>query len=175
MGEILGQSRAEFNIGGDIKTVKSKDLALRFNRPEVRRCEIPSANTHASARAMAVIAAALAEGGTCPPCEFCQAHQLLTEKGFAEAVGGVDVKPIAFTPHAFTNAGWCEFDTASGREGWVGWYGWGGSVLQFHPSERIGFGYAMTLMEPILWNCRGMKLQSVLLDCVKTAPSGTSA
>ena len=28
-----------------------------------------------------------------------------------------------------------------GRDGFIGWMGYGGSVMQYHPEEKIGFGY----------------------------------
>jgi hypothetical protein len=31
-----------------------------------------------------------------------------------------------------------------GREGFYGWCGLGGAVLEYHPEEKIGFGYATT-------------------------------
>ncbi len=31
------------------------------------------------------------------------------------------------------------------RAGYVGWYGYGGSVLQWHPGLKIGFGFATDL------------------------------
>eukprot|EP00937_MAST-01D_sp_MAST-1D-sp2_P007027 g7027.t1 len=45
------------------------------------------------------------------------------------------------------NAGWSVFDSDADddRDGFVGWQGYGGSALQFHPREQIGFGFAMNL------------------------------
>ena len=27
------------------------------------------------------------------------------------------------------------------NEGWIGWMGFGGSIFQWHPEEKISFGY----------------------------------
>lgn len=32
----------------------------------------------------------------------------------------------------------------SARPGWYGWMGMGGSVFQWHPEYKIGFGYTTT-------------------------------
>jgi len=39
------------------------------------------------------------------------------------------------------------------RKGFVGWTGFGGSAIQFHQDENIGFGYAMNLVAIDLKNC----------------------
>ena len=54
------------------------------------------------------------------------------------------------------------------RKGYFGWYGMGGSVMQWHPELKIGFGYVPTLFQ---WydaqNKKGAKLQKVVVECVK--------
>ena len=53
-----------------------------------------------------------------------------------------------------TAAGWTVFDQdgTDDRGGFVGWQGYGGSAMQFHPAERLGFGFAMNLLAPDLNN-----------------------
>ena len=53
------------------------------------------------------------------------------------------------------------------REGYVGWQGLGGSVLQWHPELKIGFGFARNLMH---WydfqNLTAATLQAEVVKCV---------
>jgi len=121
-----------------------------WNHPLTRGVEIPSANAHANARAMATVASAISCGG---------AHggvRLLSERGVARALeGGLllpDVALEATTKNV--NAGWSVFDAdaTDDRQGFVGWQGYGGSCLQFHPRLQIGFGFAMNLAATDL-NC----------------------
>merc|ERR1719469_476843 len=178
--ELLGKSKNKaLTVNGRFDGFSAKrpnDLAFMFNTPECQRCEIPSANGHASARALALVAEVLAEGGTLPPGadERCpQGLSLLSREGFAEANGGLDTKKMFGIDFVFGNAGWCDF--GPGREGFVGWMGMGGSVLQWHPQERIGFGYAMNLMEPIPWNARALNLQTLVRSCARSAPDALPA
>lgn len=134
-----------------------------FNMKEVRRCEIPSANLHASARAMAKIAGVLAMGGS-------DGHvTLLSPEGLAEAHAGcVSLNMIAFTPFVFCNAGWCELH--GDRAGFVGWMGLGGSAMQWHRSHQIGFAYAMTNLEIAPNNPRSRTLQAAVMRCISELP-----
>ena len=54
-----------------------------------------------------------------------------------------------------------------GREGFKGWIGGGGSILQWHPELKIGFGYVPTLIEIIdNYNCKAGQLQKLTIECV---------
>ena len=73
----------------------------------------------------------------------------------------------------FTQGGLGKFDESDksltlGRDGYYGWFGYGGSVFQWHPQYKIGFGYTPTLME---WysmeNRKGRLLQGEVLKCVE--------
>ena len=52
------------------------------------------------------------------------------------------------------------------RSGYFGWYGFGGSVMQWDPSLKIGFGYTPTLVQ---WydfqNTKGAMLQKIVSEC----------
>merc|ERR1712232_987207 len=87
--------------GENERETKVTDIIDLFNRPEVRECEVPSANGHASARALAAIAAMMAEQGS------FAGHRLLSTEGFAAGVGDpVELKLFGLN-FKFTNAGWC--------------------------------------------------------------------
>jgi len=98
---------------------------------------------------------------------------LLSSLGASLAHSGVVPMKIAFGPKPvlglldshFGNAGWNDFK--DGRVGFVGWMGAGGSVLQWNPELRIGFGYAMNLLE-ITPTCeRGRAMQVAVVKCAK--------
>eukprot|EP00928_Gymnodinium_smaydae_P031938 TRINITY_DN23275_c0_g1_i1.p1 TRINITY_DN23275_c0_g1~~TRINITY_DN23275_c0_g1_i1.p1 ORF type:complete len:456 (-),score=52.25 TRINITY_DN23275_c0_g1_i1:296-1663(-) len=172
--ELLGRGRNKaFTVNGSATPLGKgpKRVFRLFNTPEARRCEIPSANGHASARALALIATVLAEGGTLPAgCVGCstEGQTLLTKSGFQEAMDGLVDKNMFGVSMPFNNAGWCKFQD---RLGFMGWMGLGGSVLQWHREDRIGFGYAMNLLEPVPWNARALALQQVVQECARSAPA----
>ena len=98
-------------------------------------------------------------------------HRLISEAGVAAAHGGaVSKRMFGLMPTSFTNAGWNRF-SSTGRTGFVGWMGLGGSVMQWHPEERIGFGYAMNLLELTPTNERGAALQREVLRCARAVRS----
>ena len=56
------------------------------------------------------------------------------------------------------------------RNGYFGWYGMGGSVMQWDPDLKIGFGYTPTLFQWYdLQNTKGAKLQKLVSDCTKNS------
>lgn len=174
------------NSAGD----EAVGVAELFNSAEVRRAEIPSANGHACARALAMIAATIVGGGQANP----QSARLLSAEAVARALGN-PTKAFMFgttgnpsvpksmqfrgIPFWFTSGGWARFREPKGgvgRDGYVGWMGLGGSVLQWHEEESIGFGYAMNMMEVTPTNERARVLQQAVQECarhVKKDASGT--
>ena len=54
------------------------------------------------------------------------------------------------------------------RNGFVGWAGLGGSVFQWHPELKIGFGFTPNLMH---WydmpNIRAGRMQYEVMKCVR--------
>ena len=143
-------------------STKRQNLRATFNRRCVRRAELPSANAHCSAQAMAAAAYAMVNGGVAP----C-GHRLMSPEGVASAVSNSNKKILLGIPLSFTNCGVCDWGRL--RHGYVGWLGIGGSVMQWHPEEKIGFAYAMDTMEIIPWNARGYLLQEVVLKCARQA------
>jgi len=135
-----------------------------FNSAEMRRCETPSANGHASARALAKVAATIAQGGA-----LGNGPRLLSPEGVDAAHGSPNYKVAKWgIKTTFTNAGWNLFK--EGRHDYVGWSGLGGSVVQWHREERIGFGYAMNLLEYV-GNERAFVLQETVLQCAREVAS----
>ena len=53
------------------------------------------------------------------------------------------------------------------RNGYYGWFGFGGSVMQWHPELKIGFGYTPTLLQWYdIQNKKGARLQKLAAQCV---------
>jgi CubicO group peptidase (beta-lactamase class C family) len=148
LGDGRGNKRGLAGSGGvilddDEEAAAAPGLLGAFNAPVVRRAEIPSANGHASARAMATLAAAIVEGGA------LGGVRLLSEDGTQRAQGDGVVDSMGTTGKMtsgdlreetkFTNAGWNQFEeeveqeevTAYDRDGWTGWLGIGGSIVQW--------------------------------------------
>lgn len=136
-----------------------------FNHPVVRAAEIPSANGHASAYALAKVASVMAAGGA--------AHgvKLLAEPTYAAATGKVSRKyDRAVMSHTkFTTGGWNVFDSAFGfyRHGSIGWFGINGTVLQWHEELKIGFGYTCTLMAAELGAKNSSLVQNEVIRCAQ--------
>jgi len=143
------------------------DVSL-FNTPVVRRAEVPSANGHGSARALAVVAATMVEGG-----QLGNNARLISAEGIEAAHGSPDRKEMFGETTVFTNAGWAMSE--GDREGWVGWMGLGGSVVQWHPQERVGFAYAINKLEWSPNNERGLRLQQSVIECAQHVDLGLSA
>ena len=74
----------------------------------------------------------------------------------------------------FTQGGVAEYEeedtsTTTGREGYYGWMGYGGSVFQWHPELKIGFGYVPTLLTWMdLTNNKARLLQGEVAKCART-------
>ena len=73
----------------------------------------------------------------------------------------------------FTQGGVAQFeeeDTSetNGRQGFYGWMGFGGSVFQWHPELKIGFGYTPTLLTWIdMVNNKARLIQGEVVKCTK--------
>merc|ERR1712037_416166 len=99
-----------------------------WNTKGVREGEVPSVNGNCSARGLARVGAIMANGGS---------------------LQGQPVEGRLFTASfKFTQGGVCQFEdeVSQGRGGYFGWMGFGGSVFQWHPELKIGFGYVPTLL-----------------------------
>jgi CubicO group peptidase (beta-lactamase class C family) len=135
-------------------------MLLGPNVPEWRRAEIPGANGHASAHAIARIYGALARGGEqdgvrvlsragierCREPQSCGPDRVLgisTRFGQGFMLGQADLPLASFGPNP----------------GSFGHPGAGGSLGFADPEARVGFGYAMNRMGPhILLDPRADKL-----------------
>lgn len=145
-----------------------------FNEPSVVMGETPSANANCSARGLAKIAAMMAAGGKWAGREY------ITEDAWKALHDKPVVADMGFATTNFTQGGvalFTEVTPAStsmekalnkGREGFYGWMGLGGSLFQWHPKYRIGFGYVPTSLNVLdLVNERGKTYQAEVLSCVE--------
>ena len=146
-----------------------------FNETAVITGETPSANTNASARGLAKIAAMMAAGGK------WEGRQYIDETGFKALHKDPLEADMGFVVTSFTQGGVALFSPASqksskvysglntGREGFYGWMGLGGSLFQWHPEYNVGFGYVPTSLNVLDFvNERGKSYQAEVLRCVET-------
>ena len=62
----------------------------------------------------------------------------------------------------------------STRDGWYSWFGYGGSMFQWHPKLKIGFGYTNTQLRWFdRFNNIGAKLQQRVVQCLMEAKPST--
>jgi len=145
----------------------SKGIGFFYNQDIARLGENSSVNGNCSARGLAKIAAAMANGGS------LGGVKVLGEKGWqalhAKPTKGSLGKGIWEVIH-ITQGGVAEFQGDDGhkRDGYYGWVGYGGSVFQWHPRLNIGFAFAPTLLE---WHCffnkKGARLQAEVVRCAE--------
>ena len=145
-----------------------------FNEPAVAMGETPSANASCSARGLAKIAAMMAAGGTFDGTEYMS-------RSAWDAMHGEPVEAdMGFARNTFTQGGVAFFEESTevsskihkafnaGREGFFGWMGLGGSLFQWHPQHRVGFGFVPTSLHVLdLFNERGKAYQAEVLACIK--------
>eukprot|EP00750_Incisomonas_marina_P020333 INCI3961.2.p1 GENE.INCI3961.2~~INCI3961.2.p1 ORF type:complete len:319 (-),score=59.82 INCI3961.2:133-1089(-) len=173
--ELLDSNHDGLIEADELEEYSTRRFTLRatFNRRCVRRAELPSANGHCSARAMAAVACAMVNDGAAPIRSANSTvlgvdgshYQLLSPGGVKAAVSNPVTKKMFRVQMPFTNAGVCQWGAM--RKGYVGWLGIGGSVMQWHPEEEISFAYAMDTMELVPWNARGLLLQTEVLKCAQ--------
>lgn len=145
-----------------------------FNEPVVAMGETPSANTNSTARGLAKIAAMMAAGGTWAGREYLNDHAW---KALHDAPLEADMGVMST---CFTQGGVALFHETSGkstlleqglndgREGYYGWMGLGGSLFQWHPQYKIGFGYVPTSLNVLdLVNERGKAYQAEVVRCIE--------
>lgn len=146
-----------------------------FNHPTVVKGETPSANANCSARGLAKIAAMMAMGGKWEGREY-----LSEETWTAMHADPVKAKMGGLFITNFTQGGVDCFTAPtpestplerafrSGREGFYGWMGLGGSIFQWHPERKIGFGYVPTSLNALdLVNERGRVYQEEVVRCLE--------
>lgn len=146
-----------------------------FNDPSIVMGETPSANANCSARGLAKIAAMMSSGGKWEDKEYLseEAWSALHAEPVKAKMGGLFSTDFTqggvdfFTaPTASSTALEAAFN--SGREGFYGWMGLGGSIFQWHPEHKIGFGYVPTSLNVLdLVNERGKAYQAEVLRCIE--------
>ena len=116
---------------------------------------------------LAKVAAAMANGGT------IQGKTILSSAAWeamhAEPTDGI----LVANSIKFTQGGVAQFEeedtsVTNGRQGFYGWMGFGGSVFQWHPELKIGFGYTPTLLTWIdLVNNKARLIQGEVVKCAR--------
>jgi CubicO group peptidase (beta-lactamase class C family) len=150
------------------------DKIAFFNEKAVAMGETPSANANCSARGLAKIAAMMAAGGKFDGAEY------LSQSAWDAMHGDPVEADMGFGRNSFTQGGVALFTESNassthvdrafnvGREGFYGWMGLGGSLFQWHPEHRVGFGFVPTSLHVLdLFNERGKAYQAEVLACVK--------
>ena len=149
-----------------------------FDSPAYLPAQIPSAGAKCSARGLAKLAAAMANGGQ------IQGQIVLGKTGHDALHAAPIERTMMLMNTRFTQGGLASFNESdaakgtfekglnAGRGGFYGWMGLGGSLFQWHPEHRIGFAYVPTALNPIdLLNERGKSYQREMLRCVDTIAS----
>lgn len=137
---------------------------------KIRACELPSSNGVANARALAKLAALVAQGGVLEGHRIFaspRALQQAVETAARYAIDGVMKTPVAFTQGGFARlVAQDEAQTVT-----FGWGGAGGSMIRFVPELRLGCGYVtntggarMAMNDP-----RPNALLRATLDCMRAA------
>ncbi|KAJ3329874.1 hypothetical protein HDU93_000750 [Gonapodya sp. JEL0774] len=162
-----------YKSGQSFKVTLPQGVVQPANVPSVIKGETPSAYTVTNARALAKLAAIMANRGTLDgftlmdPKTWAEAHTLETRN--------LDQPDVAFGAKVRTTwAGWglsfpgllvpqtvVEFDEKNLAKpprlafkpymkgtgwSWCGWFGYGGSAIQWESSHQVGFGYVPNLM-----------------------------
>ena len=143
-----------------------------FNDAAVAMGETPSANAHSTARGLAQIAAVMASGGQWAGTEFLSesAWQALHDDPIKRDMGirtTFTQGGVALFPETTQKSSKLDRAANQGREGFYGWMGLGGSIFQWHPEEKIGFGFVPTSLHVLdIVNERGKAYQSEVLNCL---------
>ncbi|MEB2343942.1 MAG: serine hydrolase [Deltaproteobacteria bacterium] len=117
-----------------------------FNGRAWRGAEIPAANGHGSARGIARVYTALANGGAAGGVRVLSPGQI--ERARAEQRSGPDlVIPLLPTRYGLGFQLGTEAEPIGTAPGGFGHAGAGGSLGFAHPEARVAFGYAMNRME----------------------------
>eukprot|EP00090_Calanus_glacialis_P014614 TRINITY_DN23439_c0_g1_i1.p1 TRINITY_DN23439_c0_g1~~TRINITY_DN23439_c0_g1_i1.p1 ORF type:complete len:422 (-),score=98.83 TRINITY_DN23439_c0_g1_i1:67-1332(-) len=144
----------------------------QWNDEDVRRGEIPSANGNCSARGLALVAAAMANGGS------FKGFTVLSPAGWKALHAAPKDGMLLVRNVKFTQGGVAEYEeedtsTTNGRLGYYGWMGYGGSVFQWHPELKIGVGYVPTLLTWMdLTNNKARLLQGEVVNCARKIKEG---
>ncbi|TFG59250.1 MAG: class A beta-lactamase-related serine hydrolase [Nitrospirales bacterium] len=166
-------------IGGAPPPIRGMRKIAFFNEPAVAMGETPSANTNSCARGLAKIAAMMAAGGKWAGTEYLndEAWKAMHEDPLEADMGFVTTNftqgGVALFTESTEKSTKIDKGLNTGREGFYGWMGLGGSIFQWHPQYRIGFGYVPTSLNVLdLVNERGKAYQAAVLRCIETMNKG---
>jgi CubicO group peptidase (beta-lactamase class C family) len=122
-----------------------------------RRAEIPAANGHSNARAVALIQAAVANGGEVAGVRLLSAAGC--EKIFEEQANGTDLV-LGVPIRLGIGYGLNSADTPIGpNPRTCFWGGWGGSVIVIDLDARVTFAYMMNRMgNGLVGDTRGFEI-----------------
>jgi len=141
-------------------------LPAAANTREWRGAEIPAANGHTNARALAAVYGILACGGS------ANGKQLLSRESIARASTEQADGPDALLPlHTRFGLGFMlstPYEKMGPNPNTFGHGGMGGSMAFADPDARLGFGYVMNEMHTGLWliDPRPAALITRLYDCL---------
>lgn len=144
------------------------EIVDAFNHPSIRNCEAPSTNMHATARALARLAAVMAGNGTAHGVQLMAAATV--EESHVVSDDDVKFDSILNAPTKFNRGGWNVFDNhnfAHYRHGMVGWFGIGGSVVQWQRDLKIGFGWTNSLMVADISGANAASVQNAVTICAQ--------
>lgn len=143
------------------------------NDADYAKGEMPSAGAKCSARGLARLAAAMANGGA------FDGHEIMSRGAHAALHDHPIERSMMALTTTFTQGGLATFpapkssDTPidrglnEGREGFYGWMGLGGSIFQWHPERKIGFAYVPTSLNVLDFvNERGKAYQAQVVRCL---------
>jgi CubicO group peptidase (beta-lactamase class C family) len=152
-GAVLGQGAVKDSI--PYRTYSSpRTSALDSHTDGWRRAEIPAANGHSNARAVAKIHSALANGGRVGDVqllspEICRSVMQTRIEGMDLVFGG----PMAF------GLGFGLHPVKADRRNLCFWGGWGGSRAIIDQDNALSFAYVMNKMaDGLLGDARGDQL-----------------
>lgn len=173
LARILPNMRKGTTAGSPAPFVGMDRIAF-FNDPSVAMGETPSANANCSARALAKIAAMMSLGGS------IDGKEIINDAAWQSMHDAPIEAEMGFGTTTFTQGGVAKFSETSkqstklarafndGREGFYGWMGLCGSLFQWHPEHKIGFGYVPTSLNVVdLFNERGKTYQAEVLRCIE--------
>lgn len=147
------------------------EISDAFNTAVIAMGETPSANAHCSARGLARLAGAMANGGR------WQGAELISNDAWRAMHADPITRNMGMTT-TFTQGGLARFDPTDaraslidralcgGREGYYGWMGLGGSIFQWHPERKVGFAFVPTALHVLDFvNERGKVYQAEIVRC----------
>ncbi|KAJ3338911.1 hypothetical protein HDU93_008889 [Gonapodya sp. JEL0774] len=189
--------RSYRTLAGSFNVQLPKGVVQRGNVREVLKGESPSGYTVTNARALAKLAAVMANRGSFDGFTLMdeetwkKAHTIeklnldkrddaigikirTTWAGWAASNPGqiVPQVPLVYDNNLVPKIFVPENGKGQGWE-WVGWFGMGGSCIQWSPEHHVAVGYVPNLMHPgVIGDVRGVNLLSAVVGCVNSIEKG---